>query len=130
MMKRHYHLRDNEEPIPALYVELTRPGDKEPFLKDVLAPLDTGAPLTAIPSKYKDAASLKPHDFTPVRHGGYYEDRCPMYLARVIAEDCKPQTVDVIFLPTLQQPVIGRNLMRYWHTILDGPEGILEITES
>ena len=128
-MERNYHLRDNEEPLPALYIELTRPSEDEPFLKDLLAPLDTGAPLTAMPIDYRDTAGLKVYDYTPVKHGNYYERRCPKYLAKVTAEECMPQTVEIIFLPTLRQPVIGRNLMRHWHTTLKGPERILEIAE-
>lgn len=129
IVERNYHLRDNEEPLPALYIELTRPSEGEPFLKDLLAPLDTGAPFTAIPIEYRDTAGLKLHDYIPVRHGGYYEPRCPKYLVKIAAEECMPQMVEIIFLPTLVQPVIGRNLMRYWHTTLKGPEQILEITE-
>ena len=128
-MERNYHLQDNEEPLPALYIELTRPSEDDPFLRDLLAPLDTGAPFTAIPIEYKDTAGLMAHDYTAVRHGDYREPRCPKYLAKVTAEECMPQMVEIIFLPTLSQPVIGRNLMRYWHTTLKGPERILEITE-
>lgn len=128
-MERNYHLQDNEEPLPALYIELTRPSEDEPFLRDLLAPLDTGAPFTAMPIKYKDVAGLKAHDYTAVRHGDYFDSRCPKYLAKVTAEECMPQKVEVILLPTLSQPVIGRNLMRYWHTTLKGPEQILKINE-
>jgi len=128
-MERNYHLRDNEEPLPALYIELTRPSESEPFSKDLLAPLDTGAPFTAMPIEYRNRAGLKFHGYTSVRHGDYYERRCPKYLVKVTAEECMPQTIEIIFLRTLRQPVIGRNLMRYWHTTLKGPEQILEITE-
>ena len=129
MIERDYHLQDNVEPLPALYIELTRPSENAPFVKDLLARLDTGAPFTAIPQKYKDMADLKFHDHTPILHGDYYDSRCPKYLVRVTAEECRPQTVEIIFLPTLEQPVIGRNLMMYWHTKLKGPERTLEITE-
>lgn len=128
-MERNYHLQDNQEPLPALYIELTRPTEDKPFLKDLLAPLDTGAALTAMPIKYKDTAGLMVHGYTPVRHGDYYERRCPTYLAKVTAEECMSQTVEIIFLQTLSQPLIGRNLMKYWHTTLRGPEQILKIAE-
>jgi hypothetical protein len=129
MVERNYHLQDSEEPLPALYIELTRPGENEPFLKDILAPLDTGAPITAIPHEYKEQANLKPYDYGPVRHGNYWDPKCPKFLVEVTAEECIPQTVEIIFLPTLGQPVIGRNLMKYWYATLKGPEQILEITE-
>lgn len=128
-MERNYQLLDNLEPRPALYIDLTRPNETEPFLKDLRAPLDTGAPFTAMPLQYKDEAALKPHDYKPIRHGDYFDPRCPIFLAKVTAEECKPRTVEIIFLKTLGQPVIGRNLMKYWHTKLKGPEQILEITE-
>ena len=130
MVERNYHSQDNVEPLPALYIELTRPGDNTPFVKDLLAPLDTGASLTAMPQKYKDRANLKPYDYTLIRHGDYYDPRCPKYLVKVTAEECMPRMVEIIFLPTLEQPVIGRNLMKYWHTKLKGPEQILEITKA
>jgi len=129
MVERNYHLQDSEESLPALYIELTRPGENEPFLKDELAPLDTGAPFTAIPYEYKDQANLRPHDYGPVIHGDHFERRCPRFLVKVTAEECMPRMVEIIFLETLQRPVIGRNLMKYWHTTLNGPEQILEITE-
>lgn len=128
-MERNYHLKDNQEPLPALYIELTRPTENKPFLKDLLAPLDTGAEFTAIPIAYKDTAGLMAHGYTAVKHGNYYEDKCPKYLAKVTADECMPQTVEIIFLETLSQPLIGRNLMKYWHAPLKGPEQILEITE-
>ena len=127
MVERNYHSQDNVEPLPALYIELTRPSENAPFLKDLLAPLDTGAPFTVIPQKYKDIANL---NSTPIRHGNYKDPKCPIYLVKVTAEECMPQTVEIIFMPTFEQPVIGRNLMKYWHTTLKGPEQILEITES
>ena len=130
MVERNYHLQDNVEPLPALYIELTRPSENAPFVKDLLAPLDTGAPFTAMPQTYKDIANLKPHDYTPIRHGNYDVPRCPKYLVKVTADECIPQMVEIIFLPTLGHPVIGRNLMKYWHTELEGPEQILKITES
>lgn len=129
MVKRNYHLWDNLEPLPALYIQLTRPNENEPFLKDLLAPIDSGAPFTAIPFMYRDDANLKFHDSTPIRHGSYSEPRCPKYLVKVTAEECAPQTIEIIFLPTLEHPVIGRNLMKYWHTILNGPEQTLQISE-
>ena len=129
MIERNYHLQDDVEPLPALYIELARPSENEPFVKDLLAPLDTGAPFTAIPYQYKDKAGLHPHGYTPIRHGDYYDPRCPKYLAKVTAEDCMPQMVEIIFLQTLPQPLIGRNLMKFWDTTLKGPERILEITE-
>lgn len=128
-MKHNYYSQDSEEPRPALYIELTRPGDDKPFLKDRLAPLDTGASLTAIPIEYQDSAGLRAHDYTEIIHGGYHNPRCPKYLAEVTAEEYKPRTVEIVFLPTVHQPLIGRNLMKYWHTTLKGPEQILEIAE-
>ena len=130
MIERNYHLQDNVEPLPALYIGLTRPSENEPFLKDLLAPLDTGAPFTAIPYQYKGRAGLNPHDHTPLRHGNYYNSRCPIYMAKVTAEECMPRMVEIVFLPTLEHPVIGRNLMKFWHTKLKGPARILEITET
>jgi len=129
MIERNYYAQDNLEPLPALNIELTRPSDSAPFIKDLLAPLDTGAPFTAIPQEYKDLASLKLHDYTPIRHGDYSDSRCPKYLVKVTAEGCTAQTVEIIFLPTIEQPLIGRNLMKFWHAKLKGPERILEISE-
>jgi len=130
MVERNYHSQDNVEPLPALYIELTRPSDNAPFVKDLLAPLDTGSPFTVIPQEYKDSADLKPHDYTPIKHGNYFDPRCPKYLVKVTAEGCMPQMIEIIFLPTKPEPLIGRNLMKYWHTTLNGPEQILEIREQ
>jgi predicted aspartyl protease len=129
MAEHNYYAQDNVEPLPALNIELTRPSESVPFVKDLLAPLDTGAPFTVIPKKYKDLAGLKLHDYTPIRHGDYYEPECPKYLVNVSVEGCMPQMVEIIFLPTTDHPLIGRNLMKFWYTKLKGPEQILEITE-
>jgi len=128
MVERNYHW-DKVEPLPALYIDLTRPNEKEPFLKGLLAPLDTGASITAIPSVHSDIARLETHDFTPVRHGDFYQPKWPKYLVQVTADECVPRMIEIIFLPTLERPVIGRNLMKYWYTTLKGPEQILEIRE-
>jgi len=130
MVERNYHSQDSLEPLPALYIELTRPNEDVPFVKDLLAPLDTGTSFTAIPDEYQDIANLKFHDSTPIRHGDFYDNRRPIYLVKVTVEECMPQMVEIVFMPTLKQPVIGRNLMKYWHTTLKGSEQILEITES
>lgn len=130
MIERNYHSQDRSEPLPALYIELTRPNEDVPFVKDLLAYLDTGSSFTAMPDEYKDEANLKFHDSTKILHGNFYDDRRPIYLVKVTAEECMPQMVEIIFMPTLKQPMIGRNLMKYWHTTLKGPEQILEITES
>jgi predicted aspartyl protease len=129
MVERNYHAHNNFEPLPALYIELTRPTDNMPFKKDLLAPLDTGAPLTVIPLKYRDSANLQPHDYTPIRHGTYYDPRCPKYLVKVTAEGCAQQMVEIIFLHTTEKPLIGRNLMKFWETKLRGPECMLEVSE-
>lgn len=132
MGEHPYHYWFDLEPCPALYIELTRPTEQEPFLPDLLAAFDTGAPLTAVPMKYKDTARLVPARKVRVRWAGYPEDRQPTFLVKVTADGYVPRLVEIVFDPDPRREyaLIGRNLMRYWHAILKGPEQILEIRET
>ena len=121
------------EPCPALYIAATAPVNeeaKEPFVKDLIAALDTGAPLTALPTKYKQKAKLHPAAPVKIKWAGYPEERVPAFLAEVSVDEYAPRLVQIIFSDRLDQyALIGRNLMRHWHMILKGPEQILEIRE-
>jgi len=99
-------------------------------LPDIIAAVDTGAPLTAIPLRYKETARLQPIDRVSVKWRGYGEDRVPVYLVYVTAEECSPQLVRVVFDPwDPDYALIGRNLMKHWQVILNGPEQTMEIKE-
>ncbi len=116
------------EPCPALYIELTRPNESVPFEIDLIAALDTGAPLTAVPWRLKDTANLHPvgRRWVEWAHYSGYE---PTYMVRVAADEYFPQLVEILFHPYKQDyALIGRNLMRYWHVTLKGPQQILQIT--
>ena len=114
---------------PALYINVTNPDKVIPFIKDERAPIDTGAPYTALPSKYRVLSDLKIFDYISLKHGLYIMGKCPLYLATVTAEESSPQMVAVLFLDTIDTPIIGRNLLEYWHTTLIGPERKLVIVE-
>jgi len=119
------------EPCPALYISLRRPEDRQPCLSDIIAAVDTGAPLTAIPLGYKDIASLVPRGWVHVRWRGYDEPRVPTYLAYVAAEECVPRLVEIFFDRYLiNYALIGRNLMKHWHVTLNGLEQTMEIEEQ
>ncbi len=132
MVEHHYHeWFGSPEPCPALYVELTRPMEQEPFKTDLIAALDTGAPLTAIPIQYKTTARLQPHRSGKVRWQNYLKDREPIYLVRVTADGCAPRLIEIIYYePHEDYALIGRNLMKHWHMTLNGPEQTLQISES
>ena len=131
MVEYHYHeWFGSPEPCPALYIQVTGPTEKEPFLKDLIAALDTGAPLTAVPMKYKNITHLYPNRRIKLRWPGYLEDKVPTYLVKVTAEGCAPRLVEMVYDPTHEDyALVGRNLMRYWCATLRGPEQILEISE-
>lgn len=118
------------EPCPALYIEVMRPTEKEPFMKDLIAAFDTGAPLTAVPMKYKSTARLHPLRQVKLKWPGYPVEKVPTYFVKITAEGCTPRSVEVVFDPCHDEyALIGRNLMKYWYAVLKGPEEILEISE-
>ena len=132
MGEHNYHpWFGSPEPCPALYIELTRPTEDTPFLRDLIAAVDTGAPLTAIPWKYKQDANLYPARQIKLQWPGYSDDRVPTYLVEVNAEGYRPELVEVVFDPTHSEyALIGRNLMKHWHVLLKGPEQVLEIDDQ
>jgi len=118
------------ELCPALYIQLAKPQDDEPFL-ELIAAFDTGAPLTAIPLTYKDKAQLIPSRPVKVKWAGYPTERVSAYIVKLTANGYTPRLVEVIYDPNhTEYALIGRNLMKYWYATLKGPERILEITES
>ena len=120
----------SEEPCPAIYIKLTRPQDNEPVVEDLIAAVDSGSSITAIPAKYKGQLQLYPSGYTRVRFRGYFMDKEPTYQVYVTANACKPRLVEVIYDPEHDEyALLGRNLMKYWNTEMRGPEYILEITE-
>lgn len=117
------------EPCPAIYIHLTRPSEQEPFLLDILGAIDTGAPLTVLPLEYKDRANLIPAARRRIRWSDYEGDR-PTYMAIVTAEELKPRLVEILFDEHCAgYALIGRNLMKHWRVMLNGPEQVLQIRE-
>ena len=118
------------EPCPALYIDVSAPTEQEPFVKDQIAALDTGAALTALPVKYKSTIRLHPHRRIRILWPGCLEDTVPAYLVRVTAGRHAPRLVEMIYDPNHEDyALIGRNLMKHWRATLKGPEQILEISE-
>ncbi len=129
IIESHYHEKDSE-PCPALYIDLTRPTETDPFQTDLLAYLDTGAPWIAVPIEHKAKGGLHPFDFRDILIGNQLREKEPIYLVKVLIDGYVSQPAEMIFWDyNRDYAIIGRNLMRHWHTTLKGPEQILEISE-
>ena len=134
MVECNYHDCDDSEPCPAHYVEVARPMDADPFIKEVLAFFDTGSPLVILPAKYQNTIELHPARTVPLlwRSFGYRDPETPTYLVSITVEGCEPELVEAVFPPSeihYEYVLIGRNLMKSWTILLNGPEQKMIITK-
>ena len=119
-----------EELCPALYVSLTRPNDTEPFLEDLIAAVDTGSPFTFVPEKHKRIITLHPARTVSLKWPYFGPKQTATYLVKVKADVYEPRLVEIVFSPFHSEyALIGRNLMKHWQVILNGPEQTMEIKE-
>lgn len=130
MVEYHYHeWFGSPEPCPALYIDVARPKDNKPFRKGLLAAIDTGSSLTALPMECRPVG-LHSHGRVKVRWTTYPEGPTPAYIVKVTTEGLASILVEIIFYPNPEgYALIGRNLLKHRFAMLKGPEQILEISE-
>ncbi len=118
-----------EEHCPALYINLVKPIDGEPFYTDLLAAVDTGAGLTTVPRRCREGANIVPSRKINLQWRDYVEE-APVCITTVSINGYKPITIEVAYSINLNEyALIGRNLIKKWYIILKGPELVFSINE-
>lgn len=121
---------NSPEACPALYIDFIKPDGGDPFVTDLQACLDTGSATTAIPEDIIAKANLISFGPVEVKWPFHPTQKVQGYMVYLKADNCKPRFIEVIPDPFHKDyAIIGRNLMKHWKLLLNGPESIFEINE-
>lgn len=98
-------------------------------MADVQAIIDTGADITAIPEHLSESLRLYP--FSQIQMEDARGNKAPVftYEARVGVLDREPVTLEVILAP-FPFAVLGRDWLREYYLLLDGPAQQFLLSES
>jgi predicted aspartyl protease len=101
----------------------------------VHALIDTGASLTVINPQIASTCKLLQTDWNSITAVGGMAGRFPAYAAAISFPGTNLPSIGairVVACPIIKQPyfscLIGRDILRKWKLIYDGPNGELEIT--
>ncbi|MBI2892750.1 MAG: hypothetical protein HYY06_04310 [Deltaproteobacteria bacterium] len=122
-MSRGYEYdRTAEPPAPVLPVRLSAPGSGESIL--LVAVVDTGADMTVVPAGLPRRLGLPLVGAAAVRGVAGARGCCPIYAAEVIVGG-ESEIIEVLGLG--REGLLGRNLLKRWVVILDGPASRLRL---
>jgi predicted aspartyl protease len=126
-MVRYRYNSQVTPPAPFVHVTIRHPTGTEE-ISNVAALLDTAADMTVLPGEIIERLGLVPADVVPVAGlGGLVEDY-PAYFVEVALGDRSIAPVKAIGSSEEAYILLGRDVLNHFQIMLDGPQGILEIT--
>jgi len=90
--------------------------------------LDTGSDLTLIPNKIIQRLKLKPIGTKELENFSNEVVEVKYYLCRIIIEDVADAIFEIGGIDS--DAMIGMDLMKDWHVLINGPNGTFEIANK
>ncbi|MFO0823485.1 MAG: retroviral-like aspartic protease family protein [Gemmataceae bacterium] len=114
-------------PAPALLLNLTHPitGTEA---QNISVLLDTGADQTVLPERLAEQLELLKLDQELIRGFDGAPQVLGVYSVVLQVRDLIPFEIKVIASPKVASVVVGRDVLNRYRLVLDGPNGVLEIT--
>jgi len=129
MASYRYKYSPSTPPAPSVLLNLTHPVTNV-RAENLSALADTGADQTVIPERFVGQLGLLKLDEEVVRGFDGTPQVLGTYSVILQVRDLIPMEVEVIASSRIPYAVVGRDVLNHYKIVLDGPNGVLDISEG